>query len=122
LSLIGFPVLPPSGGVSTAPHLLDWSGLLKCAAVARCLGADDVRLAHGVAMWTLDTGPALCRVYVLLARAASRAWNVNLSMRTACPPNTPEPVVRTNDHLRAAAVFGRLHLGWGSADEQNGLE
>jgi hypothetical protein len=111
LHLTGFPVLPLAESLPTAPRLLVWSGVQLCPELAARLGAEDLRVADGLGLCQLESGASLIRVYVLLARVAARAWNVNLSLFSACPPNAPEALVRANDHRRAAAVFGRLRLG-----------
>ncbi len=111
LSLIGFPVVPPATSQPAVPRLLTWSGARRCADLAERLGAADVRVADGVALGELDSGPAFSRLYVVLARIAERAWNVNLSLFSACPPGASEDLILANDHCRAAAVFGKLRFG-----------
>jgi hypothetical protein len=111
LGLTGFPVLPPAESLPAPPRLLDWSGTLHCPELATRLGADDLRVADCLAVCQLDSGAVFLRAYVLLARVAARAWNVNLSIFSACPPGAPEALVLANDHRRAAAVFGKLRLG-----------
>jgi hypothetical protein len=111
LQLTGFPVLPPADTLTSVPRLLVWSGVQACPELAARLGAEDLRVADGLGVCQLESGESLLRVYVLLARVAARAWNVNLSLFSACPPNAPEALVRANDHRRGAATFGRLRLG-----------
>lgn len=115
--LTGFPVVPPAESLPAPPRLLSWSDVLPCPELAARLRVDEVRVAEGLAICQLDSGAALVRVYVLLARVAESAWNVTLAIRSACPPNAPEALILANDHCRAGAVFGKLHLAPGYAVE-----
>lgn len=117
LGLTGFPVVPPAESFPAPPRLLSWSDVLPCPELAARLRVDEVWVADGMAVCQLESGASLVRLYVLLARIAERAWNVNLSIRSACPPNAPEALILANDHCRAGAVVGKLHLGSGHAVE-----
>jgi hypothetical protein len=76
---------------------------------ARRLDADDGHLFHGLALVD-GSPPELARLYVALLRRGTRAWRLSLSLASACPPGSPDELIDANDHVRAAATYGRVEL------------
>jgi hypothetical protein len=107
LHLTGFPApLPPE---SPPPKLLEWREEGSSKALADHLAVDETRLFQGAALFG-GAPPSLSRIYILLARRETRAWNVCLALASACPPGAPEAMIAKNDHQRAGAIFGGLAI------------
>lgn len=110
---IGLPSAQPKGWMG-ALSLLGWERIDgdATADLSARLECDDV-LAYTGAVKSVAEGSAaqLCRIYVVCARRGSQAWKLSLGLASACPPGVPEDMIASNDHVRAAAVFGGLRLG-----------
>ena len=112
LAVTGFPVLEmiPEAGSQPRPTLIEWvyEGALR--PIAEKLDADEAHCYTGIAQLP-GKPPRLSRLYILLVRRATFAWKVTLAFETACLPGMPDEIVVSNDHVRAGAVLGSLHLG-----------
>ena len=104
-AMLGFPVIELVSGDKT-PRLLSWTQSAAPVVLRERLQVEECLLYEGLAL--MPDQPTLARMYAVVARRGSHSWKVFLSFMTACFPGTPEEVVRTNDHYRAAATFGKL--------------
>ncbi|WP_244930776.1 hypothetical protein [Nocardioides sp. W7] len=106
---IGFPVVPPGRLVLDLPELLSWPmpGGVTDEHDRDRLGLDELLGYEGLAAWD---GRRL-RLYVVLARRGDDAWRLTLGIESALLPGMPDDLVWSNDHVRAAAVFGALSFG-----------
>ena len=111
MGLAGFPLVAmvPANNDEGRPELLEWQYQGSPAALAERLEVDEIQLYQGLGKLTTRP-PELARLYVLLARRETWAWNISLSFISACPPGAPEATVIKNDHVRAGATFGPLCL------------
>ncbi|MBD1890545.1 hypothetical protein [Coleofasciculus sp. FACHB-SPT9] len=108
LAATGFPlvsILP----VNIQPKLLEWQPEGNCTALSHRLGVHETYLYQGLAL--LPIKPIeLSRFYILLVRRGMLVWKISLSFISACSPGTSEDIAIANDHVRAGATFGYLHL------------
>lgn len=110
-AMAGFPIASLQKTLDdTSLQLLQWSYDGICPSLTAKLGVEETHLYQGLASISKPI-PTLLRLYTLLARQGNLAWQVNLSLSSACLPGTPEEVVDSNDHCRAGATFGELQLG-----------
>jgi hypothetical protein len=108
LALAGLPA-PELVTEETHAELIELTDDGPAPDYARRLDADDGHLFHGLAV--LDgSPPELARLYVALLRRGTRAWRLSLSLASACPPGSPDELIDANDHVRAAATYGRVEL------------
>lgn len=109
MMLTGFPVITHD---QTRGRLLpgSWECFGKMPNLAKELRVDEVHGYMGVAKYEQDSPASLGRLYVLLARRGTFAWNVALSLPTALGPGAAEDMLNSNDHNRAGAVLGTLKL------------
>lgn len=109
VQIIGFPLLSIQQGLPSPPALVQWQTQGSDLDLQQRLEVDETCLYQGLAQLSEgETG--LIRLYVLLARRQTWAWQVGLSIASACLPGTPEEKVEVNDHWRAGAVLGNLRL------------
>jgi len=102
LALTGLPMT----GLPDGAFLVEWGEV----GVETVEGeADELLEFRGLVRWP---GPPaeLSRAYVVLVRCGDRAWNVALSIMSACLPGDPEEIVEAQDHARAAAVLDGLRV------------
>lgn len=109
LAATGFPVPALADDPADVPLLLEWEPLGPTGLLTARLAVDEACLYQGLARLAAPTA-MLARIYVLLARRGSWAWQIALSIESACPPGTDELMVAANDHARGACVFGGLEL------------
>jgi hypothetical protein len=109
MRLTGFPAQAPLPLGSPPPRLVEWHEEGSCKALAARLAVDETRLFQGAAVFAGEP-PSLSRIYIVLARRETRAWNVCLAIASACLPGAPEAMIAKNDHRRAGAIFGGLLL------------
>jgi hypothetical protein len=108
MAFTGFPVLCDS---KVKPKLLpgSWQYMGHMPSLTLRLKADETHAYMGVARFEASR-PMLGRIYLVLARKGTFAWNVALSFQTACMPGTSEERLNSNDHNRAGAILGTLQL------------
>jgi hypothetical protein len=110
-AMAGFPIASLQKTLEDASlQLLQWNTEGICLDLAEKLGVEETHLYQGLASISKPI-PTLLRLYTLLARRGQFAWQVSLSLSSACLPGTPEEIVDVNDHCRAGATFGELKLG-----------
>ena len=109
MATVGFPILEMTEPGST-PKLLEWRDLGKLEPYAATHGLDEVRAYTGFAVLP-GAERHMARLYILLARRGTLAWKVTVGLESACLPGTPEPMIVSNDHIRAGAMLGTLQLG-----------
>ena len=107
--MVGFPILAMHQASDPPPELIEWQYVGAYPALSERLGVDETFLYHGAAKLP-GRPPELARIYTLLARRGTMAWQVNLSFNSACPPGMPEEMIVSNDHVRAGATFGYLRF------------
>jgi hypothetical protein len=108
VSITGFPILPMLQ-TDDVPKLLEWQYEGTCPPLTERLRVEETHLYQGMAKLP-GRPPELARFYILLARRGTSAWKIILSFMSACPPDTPEEIIVSNDHVRAGATFGYLRV------------
>jgi hypothetical protein len=109
VAMTGFPVAALAAACPSPPRLRAFAPCPLTAAAARALRLDELVLYEGLA--TIPTSPPeLARLYLLLGRRGQRAWKIELTLTSACPPDAPYRKVAASDHRRAGAVLGGLSL------------
>lgn len=109
VQITGFPLLSIQQGLTSPPALLQWQAQGPCLDLQQHFQVEETFLYQGLAQLSEgETG--LIRLYVLLAKRQTWAWQVGLSIASACLPGTPEERVEVNDHWRAGAILGHLSL------------
>jgi len=103
IRIMGFPVVAMVG--DPRPELLRWDAVPAPSTLAEQWNVDELHLFEGMAKM-----PGLIRIYMLLARRATTAWKITLTLDSACPPGTVPEIVERSDHVRAGATFGALRL------------
>ncbi|NUP09910.1 MAG: hypothetical protein HOW73_28010 [Polyangiaceae bacterium] len=107
MALTGKPV---TSLLDPTTRLLEWRDEGDSAALCERWFVDDVHLYRG--LFTMGRRPAvLGRIYVVLARRATEAWKVALTLESACLPGSADETVHAMDHARAGTIFGNLSLG-----------
>jgi hypothetical protein len=109
VSLMGFPILSIRQTLEPLPQLIQWEYKGICPPLSERLKVDEIHLYEGLAQIS-ESSPTLIRLYILLARRNTFAWQINLSISSACLPDAPKELVEINDHFRAGAIFGNLQF------------
>ncbi len=107
VTMTGFPFLVIQQSLDLPPQLLQWHYNGPCPPLTKRLEVDETHLYQGLAKTTTPV-PSLIRLYTLLARRNNLAWQVCLSISSACLPGTIDEALTVNDHVRAGATFGFL--------------
>ena len=109
IAITGFPILSIQQRLERPPSLLEWNYEGSYPYLTQKLAVDEVHLYQGLAK-IFNPSTSMIRLYVLLARRDTFAWQIALSIYSACFPNTPKELVDSNDHFRAGSIFGNLKL------------
>lgn len=110
VALVGHPVL---GALTDGQlgELLVWESPQFSAQLAQHLDVDEAHVFLATTELTVDDQPMLARTWILVARRATVAWRIVLSLNTALLPDAESAMIDSNDHRRAAVVLGELRLG-----------